>query len=154
MQLACQQLFRNIWRYSAARNRHDRDGARGRVRSGRLAPGEPGPGAGRKADRVALKKAAPAETGREMVARPSAEGASQSVTDARFFQSAKRLILLLFINQLPGCPLFQVHERAQRCTAHPRKIHAKQELVGPCEPRAHFDLSVQCPMYRAAICNL
>ena len=89
-----------------------------------------------------------------MVARPSAEGASQSATDARFFQSAKRLILLLFINQLPGCPLFQVHERAQRCTAHPRKIHAKQELVGPCEPRAHFDLSVQCPMYRAAICNL
>ena len=32
-------------------------------------------------------------------------------------------------------------------------IHAKQELVGPCEPGAHFDFSVQRPMYRATVCD-
>ncbi len=70
------------------------------------------------------------------------------------FQQFTWLIRFIFVNQLPGRPLLDLHHCALRCTAHPRKIHAKQELVGPRELGTHLDLAVQCPMYRAAVCDL
>jgi hypothetical protein len=45
------------------------------------------------------------------------------------FQGVKRMILFLFINQLPERPLLDLHHCAQRCTADSRKPNALHQVV-------------------------
>jgi hypothetical protein len=52
------------------------------------------------------------------------------------FQNAKCLILLLFINQLPGRPLRYLQYDAGLFRTEPRKIHARK--IPAQKPCGHF----------------